>query len=138
MQGSVAFAHALEVPTRYAKQLVQLVRGGLSIRMTRDAAMAVACRCAGDSVPPLRNRVLSSVAGNPLSLTSKVVAALQLPRSTVNRTLQELHLLELLVVEEQPYGQSVRWAYSLADDVDPVAVANLSRVVTTAPNGGPS
>lgn len=130
-QGNPAFAHALEVPTRFAKQLVQIVRGGLAIGMSRDAAMAVACRCAGDSMPPLRNRVLSYVAANQCSLTAKVVAALQLPRNTVDRTLQELHLLGLLVVDEQPYGQSVRWAYSLAGDVDPAAVAKLSSNVTT-------
>ena len=52
---------------------------------------------------------------------------LQRRRSTVDRTLQELHLLGLLVVEDQPYGEDkVRWLYSLAPGIDQAAVASLA------------
>src|SRR6266566_2414486 len=44
-QGSPAWAHALEMPTRFAKQLVQIVRGGLVLGLDPETAMGVAARC---------------------------------------------------------------------------------------------
>ena len=44
--GEVIDAHAPEMPTRFAKQLVQMVRGGVAIGMQRDEAMRLAIRCA--------------------------------------------------------------------------------------------
>jgi len=130
-QGNPLFAHALEMPTRLAKQLVQIARGGLALGMSRDDAAAVAIRCAGDTMPPLRLRVLADVGRHPCARTSEVVTRLQLPRKTVDRLLQELHLLGLLTVADVPYGESVRWAYTLADDVSDDALATLARNVTT-------
>jgi len=40
-QGNPEFAHDLEMPTRFAKQLVQIVRGALAIGMSREAALRV-------------------------------------------------------------------------------------------------
>ena len=37
-------AHAPEMPTRFAKWLVQIVRGGLAIGMAREHALSVAVR----------------------------------------------------------------------------------------------
>jgi hypothetical protein len=130
-KGNPLFAHALEMPTRLAKQLVQLGRGGLALGMTRKEAMAVVERSAADTMPPLRLRVLAYVAEHPNSATADVVKGLQLPRATVDRLLQELHLLELLVVDEIAWGQSVRWIYSLADDVSTTALKKLTGNVTT-------
>jgi hypothetical protein len=43
------------MPTRFAKMLGQIVRGGLSVGMAPDDALAVAVRIAGDSItPPIR------------------------------------------------------------------------------------
>jgi hypothetical protein len=134
-QGNPAFAHALEMPTRLAKQLVQVARGGQAIGMTRGEAMGAVERVAADTMPPLRLRVLADVASNPISATATVVARLQLPRKTVDRVLQELHLLELLVVTELKYGQSVRWAYSLADDEDAATLQRLARNVSRGTDG---
>lgn len=131
MKGNPLWAHALEMPTRYAKQLVQIARGAIAIGKPRTAALDVALRCGRDSLPPLRLAVLGDVARQPMSTTADVVKRLQLPRNTVDRTLQQLHLLGLLVVSELPYGQSVRWAYSIADDVDSAIVERLSGNVTT-------
>jgi hypothetical protein len=64
-------------------------------------------------------------------LTANVVTRLQLPRVTVVRAWQELHLLELLVVTEIPWGESVRWACSLADDVSTTALKKLTGNVTS-------
>lgn len=138
--GTPMFAHALEMPTRFAKQLAQIVRGGISLGMTREHAIDVAVRCAGDSMPPLRLRALADIAGHPLSRTSDATKRLQLPRRTVDRTLQEMHLLGLLVVEEEPYGEKVRWLYMLAPEIDldavrSLAARKLARNVST-PMGG--
>jgi hypothetical protein len=130
-QGNPAWAHALEMPTRFAKQLVQIVRGGLVLGLDPETAMGVAARCCHDTMPPLRRKVLAAVAANPLSGTAKVVAILQLPWTTVDRTLQELHLLGCLVVDEEPYGQGkVRWIYRLAPGVDEAVLAKFTRVVS--------
>jgi hypothetical protein len=126
-QGKPLFAHALEMPTRYAKQLVQLARGGMALGMEQGAALALATRCAADTLPPLRLRVLADVAANPDTTTGAAARRLQLPRTTVDRTLQELHLLGLLVVDEIYVDHRTRWIYQLAPGADRVS---LTRVVT--------
>lgn len=130
-QGNPAWAHALEMPTRFAKQLVQVARGGIAIGMDRADALALAARCARDSVPPVRQKVLTDVAAHADTMTAEVVTRLQLPRQTVDRTLQELQLLGLLTVDGIPYGDTgrTRWIYSLAPDVNPVALAKFTRNV---------
>lgn len=130
-QGTPQWAHALEMPTRFAKQLVQIARGGIAIGMDRASALAVAARCARDSMPPVRQKILADVGGNPDTMTAEVVTRLQLPRQTVDRTLQELQLLGLLTVDGIPYGESgkTRWIYTLADDVDRGVLAKFTRNV---------
>ena len=89
-------------------------------------------------MPPLRRRVLADIASHPVSLTSDVVKRLQLPRTTVDRTLQELHLLGLLVVGDEPWGQGrVRWVYSLAADVSAGTLARFTRNVSTPERTAP-
>jgi hypothetical protein len=127
-QGNPAFAHDLEMPTRLAKQLVQVSRGALAIGMEHDDALATAERTARDSMPPLRHRVLTDAYDNPWTLTANSVERLQMPRKTVDRTLQELHLLGLLVVRSNQFN---RWEYAVADDVDTDALGRLARNVTT-------
>jgi hypothetical protein len=124
-QGNPLFAHALEMPTRYAKQLVQLVRGGLALGIDRKAALGLAARCTADTLPPLRLRVLGDVAEHPESRTADVVTRLQLPRNTVDRTLQELHLLGLLQMHEVSMDQRTRWIFSLASGVDRESLSRL-------------
>jgi Homeodomain-like domain len=126
--GEPAFAHATEMPTRIAKQLAQLLRGGLALGMNRDEAMRVVERCAADTMPPMRLRLLVDVAANPGSPTARVTSRVQLPNKTVDRALQELHLLGLLTVDEIDYGSKTRWIYTLASDVSGEALERLRRV----------
>jgi len=126
-QGNPAWAHGLEMPTRFAKQLVQVVRGGLLLGLDAGTAMGVAARCCHDSMPPLRRMVLADVASHPDSFTPDVVERVQVPKTTVDRTLQELQLLGLLAVDHVAWGQTVRWMYSLAPGADP---ADLARICT--------
>ncbi|WNI15222.1 hypothetical protein [Actinacidiphila sp. ITFR-21] len=126
-QGNVTQAHAPEMPTRFTKQLAQIMRGGIAIGMDRLAALNVAIRCAHDSMPPLRMALLADVVDSPWSRTADVVKRTQLPRKTVDRALQELHLLGLLKVDEQPYGEGTRWIYAVADDIDIDDLRKLAR-----------
>lgn len=126
--GNVVQAHAPEMPTRFAKQLGQLVRGGIALGMTHERALGIAARCAGDTMPPIRLAVLLDVADHPMSTTAQVVKRVQMPRKTVDRVLQEMHLLGLLTVDEVPYGaESVRWIYTLAPDISCEALRKLAR-----------
>jgi hypothetical protein len=99
-RGEVIDAHALEMPTRFAKQLGQLVRGAVAIGMPVDDAMRLAIRCARDSIPPLRCQILLDVGANPDSEPQQVHRRLGRPRHTVRRELEALHMLRLLHCDE--------------------------------------
>jgi hypothetical protein len=90
-RGNVVDAHDPEMPTRFAKQLCQIMRGGVAIGLDRLAAGRLAMRCAKDSMPQLRLAVLRDVDENPRSRVADVRRRLQKPRATLDRTLQALH-----------------------------------------------
>ena len=125
-RGDVIDAHAPEMPTRFAKQLAQVVRGGVSIGMTRTDALQLAIRCARDSMPPLRLAIVDDLAGNPGSTTADVRKRVGKPRATVDRQLQALHILGVLECDEEEIqwaGQpATRWRYTIADNITPTAL----------------
>jgi len=100
-RGNIIDAHAPEMPTRFAKQLTQVMRGGVAIGMSRTEAMALAIRCARNSMPPLRLAILEDIAANPGSRIVDVRRRLQRPRATADRALQALHVLGLLICDEE-------------------------------------
>ena len=137
-RGDVIDAHAPEMPTRFAKQLTQVVRGARALGIDRDRAMMLATRCAADSIPPLRLLVLTYIKDHPHVSTHNVRVQLDRPRATIDRELQALHTLGLLSVDEieQPFGKTA-WYYSLAVAIDVAALARLGSarsVVVTAQN----
>ena len=123
-RGDVIDAHAPEMPTRFAKQLTQMVRGAVAIGMDRTDALRLAIRCARDSMPPLRLAIIDDLAQHPHSSTSEVRKALDKPRATVDRQLQALHMLGVLNCDEIEYSYNgrTRWFYTLADDIEPDAL----------------
>jgi Domain of unknown function (DUF3854) len=125
-RGDVIDAHAPEMPTRFAKQLAQIIRGGVSIGLDRSAALRLAIRCARDSMPPLRLAIVADIAENPNSTATDVRRRLNKPRATVDRQMQALHILDVLDVDEIEdviAGRPVtRWHYSLADGIEPAAL----------------
>lgn len=125
-RGDVVDAHAPEMPTRFAKQLAQVVRGGVAIGMDRVAALRLAIRCARDSMPPLRLAILDDVAANPGSPTKDVRKRIGKPRATVDRELQALHMLgvlEVAEVEGEHRGQAATiWQYTVTGTIDPTAL----------------
>ena len=101
-QGNVIDAHELEMPTRIVKQLVLIFRGALSIGIDRNQAMALALRCARDSIPPIRLNVLNDLADNePDNCRVAAIAnRLRRPWSTIRRTLDALYVLNMVNVAE--------------------------------------
>jgi hypothetical protein len=133
-QGNVTEAHAPEMPTRFAKMLGQIVRGGLAIGMDHGRALWTAVRVAGDSMPPLRLALLSDLLDHPHSTTTEVRKRLQRPHNTVDRELQALHLLGLLEQHQEEGRQG--WRYVLGESVDQAALKTLvSRNVSTGDVG---
>jgi DNA-binding transcriptional ArsR family regulator len=100
-RGDIIDAHAQEMPTRFAKQLNQIMRGGIAIGMSRDTSLALALRCARDSVPQLRLEVLRDLDKHSESSVSQVRIRLQKPWRTINRALEALHTLDLISVREE-------------------------------------
>jgi hypothetical protein len=118
------------MPTRFAKQLTQVVRGGVAVGMSREAAMRLAIRCARDSIPPMRLAIIDYLAQHPNSFTTDVRRGINKPRTTVDRQLQALHMLGAVDCEEVDVGkESLRWRYSLNDNIDPTTLRprNVSR-----------
>ena len=126
-RGDVIDAHAPEMPTRFAKQLAQVVRGAVAVGMSRPDALRLAVRCARDSMPPLRLAILDDVAAHPLSATRDVRRRLAKPRATIDRQLQALHMLDVLdvseEVEDRPgIGAGTVWRYLVASGIDVLAL----------------
>jgi hypothetical protein len=123
-RGDVVDAHDLEMPTRFAKQLVQLMRGGVALGMDRAEALGLALRCARDSMPPLRLAILEDVAANPHTRTRDIRQRLAKPYNTVDRQLKALHMLGVLDCDEMQTtegGRSV-WYYSVNPSIDVAAI----------------
>jgi hypothetical protein len=129
-RGDVIDAHAPEMPTRFAKQLVQVLRGACAIGLSRDAALRLALRCARDSMPPLRLAILEDIAAHPHSRTHDVRQRLNKPRNTVDRQMQALHILDVLSCDEieDPARQRSSWYYDISECINPIAIRipNLS------------
>jgi hypothetical protein len=119
-RGEVIDAHAPEMPTRLAKQLTQIMRGAIAIGMSRTEALRLVMRCAQDSMPQLRLQVLRDVSENPHSPVIDIRRRLQKPRVTIDRTLQALHILGLLICEESERERNNKVVqvrhYCIADD----------------------
>jgi hypothetical protein len=118
-RGAVVDAHAPEMPTRFAKQLVQVMRGACAVGMDRTAALRLAVRCARDSMPPLRLAILEDVAAQPGSRTKDIRYRLNKPYTTVDRQLQALHMLGVLDCDEveDEAKQRSSWYYSVAKNI---------------------
>jgi len=128
-RGDVIDAHLPEMPTRFLKQLTQILRGGLSLCMGRAEVLTLAVRCARDSIPPLRLAILLDVAAHPRTGTRDVRRRLNKPRATVERQLQSLHMLGLLTLDEEERGSNggTFWYYSIAQGIRPEVLFQQER-----------
>jgi hypothetical protein len=132
-RGDVVDAHAAEMPTRFVKQLTQMIRGGVAIGMTRNRAMELAMRCAKDSIPPLRLEILLDLAVHPRSRPADVYRRIGKPRMTVRREMDALNMLSILKYDEDTKmnpncTEKIIWYYSLADDFDRATLLAMASV----------
>ncbi len=135
-QGNVSESHAPEAPTRFAKQLTQVVRGGIAAGLTRNEAMCLAIRCARDSMPPLRLSIIDWLATNPHASTTEIRRGVGKPRATVDRQLQALHMLGALECREEEVTENrLRWYYTLRSGVDPSTLSVPEMSVDSDPPG---
>jgi hypothetical protein len=121
-KGEVIDAHAPEMPTRFAKQLVLVFRAAVCLGMDRGRAIDLAVRCARDSMPPLRLAIIDDVAEHPASSLAVIRRRLDKPRDTVRRQLDALHLLGVVTVTEFKDERGAKDLYSLAGQIDPAAL----------------
>jgi hypothetical protein len=124
------------MPTRFAKQLTQIIRGGIALDINRAEALRFAIRCARDSMPPLRLGIIDDLAKHPHSTPSEIRRRLDKPRATVDRQCQGLHMLGVLTCDEVEYGEQgrTRWHYSLADGIDPHTLISSPDLSVPTPN----
>jgi hypothetical protein len=101
----VVDVHALEMPTRFPKTLVQLFRGLLYMGHTRAEAMRMIRRIARDSMPPTRRKVLEDVAAHPNAKASEVRERLNVPDFSARRELEALTALGALIATDQSVVQ---------------------------------
>jgi Bifunctional DNA primase/polymerase, N-terminal len=135
-RGEVLWAHAPEMPTRFAKQLAQMVRGGVAIGMAREDAVLLAIRCARDSIPPLRLEILLDVAANPNSRPSDVRRRSGEPWSTTKREMEALTMLRMLRCDEESeisdddgkLKTKTVWRYSLASNFDRETLLTMAAI----------
>lgn len=99
-KGDVTNVHGFEAPTRFVKQLIQLVRGSIAIGMSRERAMRLAVRCARDTIPPLRLKILFDLQLKGPSRANWVRQRINRPLPTVQRELVALNLIGLVKSEE--------------------------------------
>ncbi|OBA83692.1 hypothetical protein A9W99_07485 [Mycobacterium sp. 1164966.3] len=124
-QSNPVMAHAPEAPTRFVKQLAQVMRGAIAIGHTNTAALRLALRVARDSMPPLRLQILNHLEKESQQTTTDVRRALQKPHNTIDRELQAMQLLGVVTcAEEQRYNDfgaeaKPKWRWSLAPGLNP-------------------
>jgi len=121
--GEIINSHAPEMPTRFAKQLTQMLRGGVAIGMPRERALQLVIRCARDSIPPLRLEILLDLAKYPHSRPGDVRRRIDKPWRTTKREMEALHMLGLLQCREESQRDEGNkdktvWRYTLADGFD--------------------
>lgn len=99
-----------ESPPRVAKVLLKTVRAVASLRGHTEIEpedMALAQRLTRDSVPSVRVRVLEALLSiGTTAATDDIRDIIDLPASTTRRTLEDLHLLQVV---ERVRGKPERW-----------------------------
>jgi hypothetical protein len=132
-QGEVIDADAAEMPTRLAKQLMQVMRGAMAVGMARARGLELAIRCARDSLPPLRSLILLDVACYPGTRPSDTRRRINKPWRTVKREMEALNHIGILMCEEETQPgmgdggkDKTVWRYRLDPQFDRAALLAMA------------
>ncbi|MDQ2874517.1 MAG: hypothetical protein M3Y33_06805 [Actinomycetota bacterium] len=145
-----------EEPYRLGYQLKSLARGAMAIGYSTAGAVALARRCAMDTVPPVRVRVLRVLQGDGTALPAAAIGRLaQTDRKVALRALGDLRALQITAcpVEDEsdaddtsgPYSAGPKlWMLSQSQDEDVAekvglvrdVVRKLSTRADSVPNSG--
>lgn len=127
--GTPVWPHAMESGARLANQLGRFFVGALSIGCSRGEALRLTLRVAGDTIPPLRMKVLADVLDYPDSDKSEVAARLGgHSESGTWRVLSELTMLGLLDKATAPAPAGRRQERDVFR-VDPEYVDKINKLV---------
>ena len=136
-KGDVSTAHAPEMPTRFAKQLTQIIRGGVAIGLPRQQGMQLALRCARDSIPPLRLEILLDVANSRNTKAGDIRKRIKKPWRSVRRQIDALTMLGALVMDHETETMTLSdgsekkttiEVYDLNPDFDRKTLAEMSAI----------
>jgi hypothetical protein len=137
-QGEIIDADAAEMPTRFAKQLMQIMRGAMAVGMARVRAMALAIRCARDSIPPLRSLILLDVASNPDTRPGDTRRRINKPWRTTKREMEALTHIGVLVCDEETEPgagdggrDKIIWRYRLHPQFDRATLLAMTATKAT-------
>jgi uncharacterized membrane protein len=100
-----------EAPTRFAKQIAQLMAAAIRIGVSEDRAWRLARKVGWDSVPAVRSAVihlLSRQEGSSLTY-AELEEKTGLPKTTVRRVVEDLVVLGLAVQRKEGDAANARW-----------------------------
>jgi hypothetical protein len=103
-----------EAPTRFAKQIAQLMAAALAIGVDETEAWRLAEKVGWDSVPAVRSAViclLARYADEPLAY-SDLEEKTGLPKTTVRRVVEDLVVLGLASHQKESSAGNARWLIS--------------------------
>jgi hypothetical protein len=103
-RGDVVSAHAPEAATRFGAQLANAARSCMAFGLDPETAMARAARCARDSIPPSRWRMLLYVMEHPQTEPNSVYLKFERSLAAVKNDLEVLRVLRIVsAVEREEY-----------------------------------
>jgi hypothetical protein len=95
-KGNVIDAPDPESPQRFAKMLLQIVKGSVCLGVPLLDALLIALRVARDSVPPRRLQVIEAMERLGTAASKKAIAVeADLPYSSTSRVVDELEILRV-------------------------------------------
>jgi putative DNA primase/helicase len=103
-----------EVPTRFAKQIAQLMAAAIRIGVSEAEAWRLARKVGWDSVPAVRSAVIHLLArqeGAPLKLAD-LETKTGLPKTTVTRVVEDLVVLGLADRQKESSADNAAWLIS--------------------------
>ena len=110
-RGDIRLVLDPEAPTRITKMLVQLWQASGLLGLDQASAWEMVCRVGMDSIPKLRRAALDYLATCPAPATTTDVAeAVEHPRQTTRRSLEDLTAHQVIVRTPGGQGRADCWA----------------------------